>query len=208
MYSLFGEWWSPSFKQRLERVLCPIDVTVKDIVPAGPLPVDTRHSIYKKAFTDLGPEWLRELESMHPGVDLAPQWNPDRYQKNILGQMIDIADRTSPLCLTPDGLAQTIRHVHRCLFHDLVALGVDAPDARIGEMVAWMVPDVSRMWHESRKQLGDVMDRQGGHQRVSVTPPLPQVSYYTSETECRGVGKDELRRRRDHLLKNLRLDKA
>lgn len=190
------------FRRELEATLCPIELAVKEVAPSGSLPADTRKSIYRKVFIDLSSEWKETLTSWHPEIDLDRNWFPSMYEKNMLGQMIDIAARTSPLALTSGGLGQTIRHVHRCLYHDILSLGA-TPDARLGQMLSRMATPIAELWHESRMQMGNVLDRQGGHVIMKIPPPIPSVSYNTPMEECRGITRDQWKSRRDAILKNL-----
>lgn len=84
---------------------------LKDIViPEISLTPDLRNRIFKDLLTKISNEWLKVLEELAPGIQ--DHWFSSAYEKNILGQLINLTDQMAPDKLTSSGFAQTLRGIH------------------------------------------------------------------------------------------------
>ena len=104
-------------KSRVERELQTIQrfdtTTISVEAPNISLTADMKNRVYKDVLTKLSPPWLQTLTLLSPGIE--KDWYPSTYEKNLLGQLIDIADRFSPSTLSEKAVSQTIKTIHRTL---------------------------------------------------------------------------------------------
>jgi hypothetical protein len=116
---------------------------------------DLRGKIYKDVFNQLSDVWIHGINEIYGKIaKLEENWKPSLYQKNILGQMIDMADRTSPETLTVKGLVQTIKNVHLCLYSELRAIGVESNEEQSQELlhlILKMIIPVVTLWCKTVK---------------------------------------------------------
>src|SRR5665648_360408 len=83
----------------------------------GSLMSDLRYKIFKELFIRVSPQWLEVLGE--DCADIVDYWWPTTYQKNVLGQMIDVCHQTSSDELTVTNLSEMIRRTHLCLINIL-----------------------------------------------------------------------------------------
>ena len=130
------------------------------------LPPDLRNKIYKDVFMELSPYWTEEIKKLSPLlIDFERHWAPSMYEKNILGQMIDIADRTGPTKLSATGLAQMIKNVHLSLTQSIV-LGRASPlslkeSERLLELLMRSIVPIITLWARTVKYSRNGISRQG-----------------------------------------------
>ena len=138
---------------------------LKDVViPEIELTSDLRTRIFKDLLTKLSTDWLIELQAIAPGIQ--EQWFPSKYEKNVLGQLIDFTDHTAPNRLTPSGLAQTLRGIHMNIvqtlsLHRETQLNQDESD-RVLELIATTLihPLITR-WISTTEQSSTSIIKQG-----------------------------------------------
>jgi len=139
----------------IERLKCTLsDADLEDVKMVA-LSSDLRGKIYKDVFLKLADEWFQGIHKIYGNVsELEGNWLPTSYQKNIIGQMIDMADRTSPEKLTVSGMVQTIKNVHLCLYQELASFNVRSDVSQTQELlhlIMKMVVPIVQLWCQTVK---------------------------------------------------------
>lgn len=130
------------------------------------LPADLRRKIYKDVFTRLSPDWLDRIKRIYPDlVDFEANWTPSAYEKNLLGQMIDMAEQTGPDSLSASGLAKMLKNVHLCVTQSLSPLinsSVAPTDSEsLLEMLAMSIVPIVDLWLTTARNSQESLSRQG-----------------------------------------------
>lgn len=129
------------------------------------LPSDLRGKIYKDVFYQLSEDWLTDVQEIYSEIpQLRENWTPTLYEKNILGQMVDMADCSSPETLSVNGLVHTIKNVHLCLSQELSALNVQSDTKQSKELlhsIMKMIIPVVELWCKTVKNSRGSISRQG-----------------------------------------------
>jgi hypothetical protein len=130
------------------------------------LPADLRRKIYKDVFTRLSPDWLDRIKRIYPDlVDFEANWTPSAYEKNLLGQMIDMAEQTGPDSLSASGFAKMLKNVHLCVTQSLSLL-INSPVAptdseSLLEMLAMSIVPIVDLWLTTARNSQESLSRQG-----------------------------------------------
>lgn len=171
--------------------------------PEGSLSSDLRMRIYKDIFTKHSTAWLEQVSSIIPESE--KHWSQTKYEKNILGQMIDMADRNSPETLTQAGLSEVIYGVHFSLIQSLKQLGeVSEQQSRtLLEMILKTADEIITLWRETVRLSKAGVSREGRlpslwEQEKDKPRPIPCAKF--SEGDSDKIRKSYLTGERVHLL--------
>ncbi len=138
---------------------------LKDIViPDISLTPDLKNRIFRDILMKVSPEWLAELQFIAPGIQ--SQWFSSSYEKNTLGQLIDLTDRVAPDKLTPSGIAQTLRGIHLGLIqaialHRGVPLSEHEIDQVLQLLANTLIQPLITLWIATTKQVSPSLTKQG-----------------------------------------------
>lgn len=161
--------------------------------PEGSLSADLRMRIYKDVFMQHSQHWLKQVSSIVPECE--KHWYQTKYEKNILGQMIDMADRNSPEILTQAGLSEVIYGVHLSLTQSLKQLSAvtEEQSRTLLEMILKTADQIINLWRETVKQSRSGVAREGRlpslWEQEKEEKPRPPVSAKFSEGDS-----DKIRR--------------
>lgn len=126
------------------------------------LPADLRRKIYKDVLIKLSPDWLDQIRQLYPELtSLESNWTPSTYEKNLLGQMIDMAETTGPDHLSIPGFVQMIKGVHLCLIQSLGSAVTPGDAELLLEMVAQAIVPILDLWLLTLRNAQDGLARQG-----------------------------------------------
>lgn len=81
---------------------------------------DLKAGLFKDVFSKLSETWLGYLTEICPGIN--KEWYPTKYERNVLGELVAIANQFCPNKLNIRGLCQTIMSVHLSLSQTLNTL--------------------------------------------------------------------------------------
>ena len=188
------------------------------------LPVDLRTRIFKDLITKISPSWLMTLEKIAPGIE--SRWYSSSYEKNFIGQIIDMTDRTAPDKLNSSGVAQVLRGIHIGLVqavssHRGIPTTLEETEQLLNMIAETIIHPLLKLWIETAKRVKESLFKQGrlperwAQEKKKEEERLARIKaegvfarYSVGDRESARVGKEEIERRRQLLSNNLFLKKT
>lgn len=131
-------------------------------IDCGNLTPDLRYSLFKTLYTKLSPVWLELIREEYPQIDV--HWYPTTYEKNILGQIVDVSLQTSNDDLNHETLAHIIRRVHLSIVGHLTSGKLPSDrlvEKLLGSLLQSIPSPLVEMWKITSERTQKSLSKQG-----------------------------------------------